>query len=114
MPVWLPPGRYEISLAVRGDQHLRIPVRLFEGQSADFAVTPVAENEWTMVAPLEVSEGRMLRLEGTAGDELFEPFAADVEITWDPVERTLETAELLRGGLRAVGGGTEQSGVDRE
>jgi hypothetical protein len=102
LPVWLPPGRYGVSVACRRVPGKAFPASLFAGQAADFAVASADGDDVVLQASLDLPKGQMLRLLGDSGSEipLFDPFAGEVEITWSPVERTLAAAEALREGLQ--------------
>lgn len=108
LPAWLPAGRYSVTILATNSPPPDVPLRLFDGQTADFepvaaelALAPDCTGVFS--APLELAAPRLLRLLGDPGDDtpLFAPFTADVEIAWDPVERTLETAGELRRALPA-------------
>jgi hypothetical protein len=102
LPVYLPPGRYEVTLPVRSrNPGPPLPPRIFEAQAEDFVQREEEPGIWTCTASLEVACGQMLRMLGNDGEDegLFPPFAADVEISWSPVERTGETAEALRSAF---------------
>ena len=100
LPVYLPPGRYEVGVPVQSRQaDPPLLPRLFEGQTEDFRQTEEGPGRWLFTAPLEVTQGRMLRVVGNGGEELFSPFVSDVTISWSPMERTGETAEAIRSAF---------------
>jgi len=101
LPVWLPPGRYDLALTLPGDAPRSLPARLFEAQTADFAVSASPGGGWDYSAPLDLSRPELLRaLSGSdPEDPLFTPFEAVAEITWSPVEHTLDAARTLRNAV---------------
>lgn len=104
LPLWLPPGRYGLSVRVRGGEPPGMPKRLFAFQTGDFGTGELSGEcrEWTV--PLEVRAGQFARVAGGSGDgEGFAPFEADLEITWSPVENMAEAAEAIRAALRGSG-----------
>jgi hypothetical protein len=108
---WLPPGRYTVSVALRGEEPAWIPERLFEGQATDFAVEDMQEGNHRLTASLDVAAGGFLRVAGEEGEEDgFEPFWADLEIGWSPVDRAAETAEVIRGILARSGAAAAKTG----
>lgn len=99
MPVWLPPGRYELALVLRRGSE--IPARLFEGQAEDFAGGET-DGRTVLRAPLDIAAGGFLRIAEDA--ECGGKAAGEAEISWSPVDRTLESAETLRAALRGRAG----------
>lgn len=101
LPVWLPAGRYDVSLAFHRMPETPIPARFFKGQSSDCSVSTEEDGDVVLHATLDLPKGQMLRLldELDTGNTPFKPFAADVEIAWSPVGHTLAAAEVLRERL---------------
>jgi hypothetical protein len=97
MPVWLPAGRYGLALSFRRDTG--IPPRLFEGQTEDFAKEETP-GKVVLRAPLEIAEGGFLRLRDDA--DCGGRFSGDIEISWSPIDWTLEAAENVRAALRVL------------
>lgn len=97
MPVYLPSGHYEVSVRVKDACKAVPPPRLFAGQKGDFLTATGEDGVWTLTAPLDMRRGGMLRVLGEEGD--FDPFEAEVEVSWDPVERTLAAGEEIRRAL---------------
>ena len=100
LPLYLPEGRYQAT--VRIDTGCPgaadgVPPRLFEGQTEDFRAEAGEEGRWTLRAPIEMRRGGMLRTVGEEGD--FDYFEAEVEVEWNPVERTLAAGEEIRRAL---------------
>ena len=92
LPVWLPPGHYEMSLTIAPSDLPRPLPRLFEAQTADDAAHPLDDGRYLLTLPLDVPDGQFLSV--VRSD--FDPFLASVEITWSPVDRSLEAAQHLR------------------
>ena len=103
MPVWLPAGRYGLALSTR--RGTEVPPRPFEGQTEDFS-REETDGRVVSRAPLVLAEGGFLRLRGDA--ECGGTFAGEIEISWSPVDRMMETAETVRDALRGMGIGTSR------
>jgi hypothetical protein len=102
MPVYLPAGHYEVSVRVEDACQAAPPPRLFVGQSGDFLASTGADGVLNLTASLDMRRGGMLRVLGEEGD--FEPFDAEVEVSWNPVERTLSAGEEIRRALERYEG----------
>lgn len=96
LPLWLPRGRYTLSIASPAEAAGRIPPRLFADQTGDFAVENDSGEECRATAPMEVGAGGFLRVRD---DGAFAALDGELEVHWSPVDCTLEAAESLRAAL---------------
>ena len=110
LPVFLPPGRYVVTLDLSSQFTSRqVPARLFKSQVSDFELTRDALGKECLRAVLDIRKGQLLRVMGSkaelaaaaAGVFPYTPFTGELEISWSPMERTLAVAEELRAALGA-------------
>jgi hypothetical protein len=99
LPVYLPPGRYGMRLVFHGHGVPDMPPRLFAVQEGDFAPMRDETGKWTCSTTLDVREGQVLHFLDKKDGVVFEPFWAEPEISWSPVDFTLAAAETLRAAL---------------
>lgn len=99
LPLWLPPGRYTLSLTLPGGCSGAVPARLFACQTGDSGVEGNPSSACRLTAVLEVPAGEFLRV-AEAGEEAFFSLVADeLVVGWSPVERILEAAGQIRAAL---------------
>lgn len=96
LPLWLPQGRYALTVAAPAEAAGRIPPRLFADQAGDFAAEGDSGGECRLTAALDVGAGGFLRVPDGGS---FDAFDGELEIRWSPVDRTLDAAESLRAAL---------------
>lgn len=99
LSAWLPPGRYEVSVTANVENPSVVPTRLFEGQTDVYAAEDLNDGWWRLTMALDLENGQFLHIAGEEGDDYFEPFRANVEICWSPLDRMAETARTIRDAL---------------
>lgn len=101
LPVFLPAGRYDVTISVRYSNTIpeELPLRLLPGQTANLEISRTKTGATHMVAHLDLATGTLLKLPGKIDDDSFHDFYANIEVRWDPLQRTMSAAEELRRAL---------------
>ena len=107
LPLYLPPGDYHVTLeltpqATSAAAPVRLPERLFPGQTSDFATTETDSGGTVMQTDISLTTGRLLTLPGEFGDGSFPIFNADIEVTWSPLRQTLAQSDTIRRALETL------------
>ena len=101
LPVFLPPGRYGVSVRFPSGANPDPSMStLLEGLDAPLVQTRFRDGSFRHVGTLSMR--RMARPVFSAGPALSEPgeiLSAEIDITWDPVQRTLAAADEIRQAI---------------
>jgi hypothetical protein len=108
LPVYLPPGRYELSFALSPQfSPENVTPRLFATQTADFTFEQTDAGLHLFHASVVIKRGQMLQIMGRIGESFsmmygnasYIPITAEIEISWSPLSQTLAVADTLRKAL---------------
>lgn len=100
LPLFLPAGNYDVTISIMDWQTaLDIPPRLLPGQVADMEVDSSEGGATLLRTRLELASGTLLSLPGEIDDKSFTTFRADIEVAWDPIQRTMDVASEIGRAL---------------
>lgn len=97
MPVYLPPGRYEVLVPLpRNHPEDSVPARVFVNQTDDFSLVEYGEKRVALCCHLDMADGDLLRLGGSAS---FETFQCNLDISWNPLDQVSRKAREIESLL---------------
>jgi hypothetical protein len=97
MPVYLPPGRYDIVIPLPLRCHPEsFTTRVFANQVDDFSVEKYDANHFAIRCHVDMKRGDLLRLTGKVP---VRNLMCILEITWDPLEQISRRAREIESLL---------------